>query len=510
MTIFSESITLLFSKEFTPSRSLQIVARIPEIHGQNCENTNNLLAAYPVDENISYEFAANSKGACVFTILVPYTQETHVGSNSTITPTTVAPVLQTLPALCFDNINTNENVEVVFGYNQDFPAFVFNQDGNGEWDGVVVYGNLISVIIPENGTVGVNVTTLKEPPSTSTSINGKKKGIISSSDYPNNSIFQNTTKSVGCENGVIYGLFNLTIVYADVPDDCNFYLGAYVGQTLMGAIPLSNQTVINETNIIYNVTFISIIYTTQSTPNQGFLITYEVNCGDTGGPTTPTHSVIPNSTSTIQTNTTTPKPKDHYYIWIIISLVILFLFVALLGAFLYIWFKRKHERKMTKFLGMQYIASLRLVHRDLAARNILLTNTNIAKLSDFGLCCTCDDSFTYQASIHKKLPMKWLSLEAINDRRFSEKSDVWSFGILMYEVFSRGRVPYTNMTISEMLDFLKSGQRLECPRDANDEIYEIMKLCWELEPEMRPKFEELDQVFREILEKETEVYGYLT
>src|SRR6185312_8664004 len=102
----------------------------------------------------------------------------------------------------------------------------------------------------------------------------------------------------------------------------------------------SNQTVINETNIIYNVTFISIIYTTQSTPNQGFLITYEVNCGDAGGPTTPTHSVIPNSTSTIST-TTTPKPKDHYYIWIIISLVILFLFVALLGAFLYIWFKRK-------------------------------------------------------------------------------------------------------------------------------------------------------------------------
>ena len=75
----------------------------------------------------------------------------------------------------------------------------------------------------------------------------------------------------------------------------------------MGTIPLSNKTVINETNIIYNVTFISVIYTTGSTPNQGFLITYEVNCEDTGGPTTPTHSVIPNSTSTTQTVTTMGK-----------------------------------------------------------------------------------------------------------------------------------------------------------------------------------------------------------
>uniref|UniRef100_A0AC35GRG8 Protein kinase domain-containing protein n=1 Tax=Panagrolaimus sp. PS1159 TaxID=55785 RepID=A0AC35GRG8_9BILA len=74
--------------------------------------------------------------------------------------------------------------------------------------------------------------------------------------------------------------------------------------------------------------------------------------------------------------------------------------------------------------GMEYIASFNMVHRDLAARNILLYDGFHAKISDFGLCCHCDESFTYQASLNKKLPVRWLSIEALVDRRFSEKSDV--------------------------------------------------------------------------------------
>lgn len=80
----------------------------------------------------------------------------------------------------------------------------------------------------------------------------------------------------------------------------------------------------------------------------------------------------------------------------------------------------------------------------------------------------------------------------------------------MYEVFSRGKVPYSNMTIMEMVEFLKSGHRLACPKDATEEVYEIMKSCWESEPNARPTFEELDRRLRVILEKETEVYGYVT
>uniref|UniRef100_A0A914EGK0 Protein kinase domain-containing protein n=1 Tax=Acrobeloides nanus TaxID=290746 RepID=A0A914EGK0_9BILA len=142
--------------------------------------------------------------------------------------------------------------------------------------------------------------------------------------------------------------------------------------------------------------------------------------------------------------------------------------------------------------GMQFVASKSVIHRDLAARNVLLTNTNVAKITDFGLCCKSDEeSQTYQASIHKPLPMRWLPIEALADRIFSEKSDVWSFGILTYEIFSRGKVPYETMDHNQMYEFLKNGQRLDCPEDAPNQIYAIMMSCWEKEPGDRPSFGDL-------------------
>uniref|UniRef100_A0A914PMP1 Protein kinase domain-containing protein n=1 Tax=Panagrolaimus davidi TaxID=227884 RepID=A0A914PMP1_9BILA len=150
-----------------------------------------------------------------------------------------------------------------------------------------------------------------------------------------------------------------------------------------------------------------------------------------------------------------------------------------------------------------------MVHRDVASRNILLINGNKAKLSDFGLCCHCDESFTYRASLQKRFPLKWLPIEALVDRIFSEKSDVWSFGVLCYEVFTYGTVPYPAMTNVEMLEFLQAGNRLEKPALAPDAIYDLMLDCWKRDPAERPSFSVIGGVLRGMLENETAEYGYL-
>lgn len=147
---------------------------------------------------------------------------------------------------------------------------------------------------------------------------------------------------------------------------------------------------------------------------------------------------------------------------------------------------------------MQYIASKNIVHRDLAARNILLTKDFNAKISDFGLSmCKDDESWSPE-----KWPIKWMSPEAIYFHTFSEKSDVWSFGVLMYEVFSFGKVPYENLeSTEEILNYLLSGRRLECPKAAKKGTPEIMSSCWMMNPHERPTFEDLIDCFKDILNR---------
>ena len=145
---------------------------------------------------------------------------------------------------------------------------------------------------------------------------------------------------------------------------------------------------------------------------------------------------------------------------------------------------------------MCYIASKGLVHRDLAARNVILyENNHIAKISDFGLCSSCDQTFSDQSSWTQKLPIKWLALESLTNRMFSEKSDVWSFGVLMYEMFTFGQIPYASMNNDELLVFLQSNGRLERPANMTDELCEIMYSCWIKDMEKRPNFAQLQDKF---------------
>uniref|UniRef100_A0A914D226 receptor protein-tyrosine kinase n=1 Tax=Acrobeloides nanus TaxID=290746 RepID=A0A914D226_9BILA len=156
---------------------------------------------------------------------------------------------------------------------------------------------------------------------------------------------------------------------------------------------------------------------------------------------------------------------------------------------------------------MEYIASKDIVHRDLAARNILLTNDFQAKISDFGLAVV-NNSGMKEPDLPKKLPVRWLSIEAIVEKLFSEKSDVWAFGVLMFEVFSMGQDPYAEIETGKILRFLRNGERMSRPELATNEMYEMMCQCWEENVETRPKFEELVAKLHGVLEGESEYSKY--
>uniref|UniRef100_A0A914DHV1 receptor protein-tyrosine kinase n=1 Tax=Acrobeloides nanus TaxID=290746 RepID=A0A914DHV1_9BILA len=161
-------------------------------------------------------------------------------------------------------------------------------------------------------------------------------------------------------------------------------------------------------------------------------------------------------------------------------------------------------------ISMLYIASKNIVHRDLAARNILLTDGFNAKISDFGLSMINETGENNTGVLPKKLPVKWLSIEAITRLIFSEKSDVWAFGVLMYEMFSYGKVPYPDFfDKNSVVSFLLRGKRLECPETVGYEIYQIMLECWAENPEERPNFETLVEKFRKIIDTATVSYGYV-
>ncbi|XP_048416453.2 receptor tyrosine-protein kinase erbB-2 isoform X2 [Stegostoma tigrinum] len=142
--------------------------------------------------------------------------------------------------------------------------------------------------------------------------------------------------------------------------------------------------------------------------------------------------------------------------------------------------------------GMNYLEDhVRLVHRDLAARNVLVKSSNHVKITDFGLARLLDIDETEYRADGGKVPIKWMALESILHRKFTHQSDVWSYGVTVWELMTFGAKPYDGIPAREIPDLLEKGERLPQPPICTIDVYMIMVKCWMIDSECRPKFREL-------------------
>ncbi|XP_029100528.1 fibroblast growth factor receptor 2 isoform X8 [Monodon monoceros] len=149
--------------------------------------------------------------------------------------------------------------------------------------------------------------------------------------------------------------------------------------------------------------------------------------------------------------------------------------------------------------GMEYLASQKCIHRDLAARNVLVTENNVMKIADFGLARDINNIDYYKKTTNGRLPVKWMAPEALFDRVYTHQSDVWSFGVLMWEIFTLGGSPYPGIPVEELFKLLKEGHRMDKPANCTNELYMMMRDCWHAVPSQRPTFKQLVEDLDRIL-----------
>uniref|UniRef100_A0A8D1S4X0 Macrophage colony-stimulating factor 1 receptor n=1 Tax=Sus scrofa TaxID=9823 RepID=A0A8D1S4X0_PIG len=148
--------------------------------------------------------------------------------------------------------------------------------------------------------------------------------------------------------------------------------------------------------------------------------------------------------------------------------------------------------------GMAFLASKNCIHRDVAARNVLLTSGHVAKIGDFGLARDIMNDSNYIVKGNARLPVKWMAPESIFDCVYTVQSDVWSYGILLWEIFSLGLNPYPGILVnSKFYKLVKDGYQMAQPAFAPKNIYSIMQACWALEPTRRPTFQQICSLLQE-------------
>ncbi|XP_048761760.1 proto-oncogene tyrosine-protein kinase receptor Ret-like [Ostrea edulis] len=154
--------------------------------------------------------------------------------------------------------------------------------------------------------------------------------------------------------------------------------------------------------------------------------------------------------------------------------------------------------------GMQYLSEIKLVHRDLAARNVLVGTGKVLKISDFGLTRDVYEADTYLKRSKGRIPVKWLAPESLYAQVYTTQSDVWSFGIVLWEIVTLGAPPYPGIPPERLYSLLIAGYRMDRPDGCSDELYAVMQKCWKADPTERPIFANLTAIFDGMLQQRTE------
>ncbi|XP_022111394.1 tyrosine kinase receptor Cad96Ca-like [Acanthaster planci] len=165
------------------------------------------------------------------------------------------------------------------------------------------------------------------------------------------------------------------------------------------------------------------------------------------------------------------------------------------------------SRTLVKFArdvanGMDFLSSQQCVHRDLAARNVLVSDDLVCKVSDFGLARDVMNTRIYQRESQGPLPMRWMALESILNDVYTTESDVWSFGVLLWEIVTLGARPYPMMKAKTMVSQLQQGYRMPRPQHCKKELYAMMCSCWQKIPQDRPTFQSLYQQLDDMLSED--------
>ncbi|XP_054268278.1 tyrosine kinase receptor Cad96Ca isoform X1 [Macrosteles quadrilineatus] len=167
------------------------------------------------------------------------------------------------------------------------------------------------------------------------------------------------------------------------------------------------------------------------------------------------------------------------------------------------------SRDLTSFCyqvarGMEFLSGKGIIHRDLAARNILVGENQICKVADFGFARDVITSHVYERKSEGRLPIRWMAPESLYDNLFSVKSDIWSFGVLIWEIVTLGSTPYPGLGAAEVMRKVRDGYRLDKPEHCRRELYNIMYYCWDQDPAERPTFTELVTLLEQLLLTETD------